>query len=312
MLLEMKAIKTNFKLTTPVLFLTFNRLDTVKQVFEEIKKAKPKQLFLASDGPRENKPEEKKIVEEVRKYILDNIDWKCEVKTLFREKNLGCKYAVSGAIDWFFKNVEQGIVLEDDCLPSQSFFRFCQEMLEKYKNQEKIYHINGTNIDIVSNINESYFFSSIPNVWGWATWRRAWNNYDVEIKEWPRYNSYFGVERLGYKGFFTILKSWRLFHLTYNKKIDTWDYQWDFILKKNKKLCIVPKVNMITNIGLGGGTHTINYGEDKSYKRNNIKFPLKHSDKMINDKGYFDRYVKKYRVNFLKKGVEWFFYKLGR
>src|SRR6056297_619848 len=121
---------------TPVLFLIFNRLDTTKQVFEEIRKAKPKQLFIAADGPRTKQEKEK--TDAVRKYVLDNIGWKCSVKKLFRNKNLGCKYAVSGAIDWFFENVEQGIILEDDCLPSQSFFRFCEELLEKYKDDERV------------------------------------------------------------------------------------------------------------------------------------------------------------------------------
>src|SRR3989339_483651 len=137
--------KNNFVLTTPVLFIVFNRLDTTKQVFEEIKKAKPQKIFIAADGPR-NK-EEKKKTDAIRNYILKNINWKCELKTLFREKNLGCKYAVAGAIDWFFENVEQGIILEDDCLPSQSFFIFCQDMLERYKTDQRIMHISGTNVE---------------------------------------------------------------------------------------------------------------------------------------------------------------------
>ena len=150
-------MKTSFELDTPILFLVFNRLNTTKQVFEEIKKTKPKQLFIAADGPR-NK-EEKKKTDAVKKYVLDNIDWKCQVKTLFRKKNLGCKYAVSGAIDWFFENVEQGIILEDDCLPDQSFFRFCQEMLERYKNEKKILNITGQNPLCKHNFFKSYSFS---------------------------------------------------------------------------------------------------------------------------------------------------------
>jgi hypothetical protein len=126
--------KTN---TVPVLFLVFNRIESTKRVFLEIGKAKPRKLFIASDGARENKEGEKEVVKQIREYILKNINWKCEVKTRFREKNLGCKNAVADGISWFFDNVEEGIILEDDCLPSQSFFRFCQEMLEKYRDDER-------------------------------------------------------------------------------------------------------------------------------------------------------------------------------
>ncbi len=131
-------------MNTPILFLTFNRLEETKQVFNEIKKYGPSKLYLASDGPRKNKEGEREIVKKIREYILDNITWPCKVKILFRHKNLGCKYAVSSAIDWFFKNERRGIILEDDCLPSQSFFRFCEEMLTKYKNDREIMQISGT------------------------------------------------------------------------------------------------------------------------------------------------------------------------
>jgi len=130
-------------LETAVLFLVFNRLDTTKQVFEAIKKAKPPRLYIAADGARKNIDNEDKIVQDIRNYLISNIDWECEVKTLFREKNLGCKYAVSGAIDWFFENKEMGIILEDDCLPSQSFFWFCEELLNKYKDDKRIFLISG-------------------------------------------------------------------------------------------------------------------------------------------------------------------------
>ena len=135
----------NKNLRVPVLFLVFNRFDTTKKVFEEIKRVKPKKLFISSDGPRKDKRKEKEVVEIIRKYLLDEIDWNCEVKTLFRNKNLGCKKAVSFAIDWFFKNVEEGIILEDDTIPNQDFFIFCEKLLEKYKEDERIMHISGNN-----------------------------------------------------------------------------------------------------------------------------------------------------------------------
>jgi len=132
-------------LNTAVLFLVFNRLDTTTQVFEEIRKAQPPRLYVASDGPRDSRENEQTVVDEVRDFILANIDWPCEIHRLFRDKNLGCKTAVSSAIDWFFEHEESGIILEDDCLPDPSFFRFCEEMLVKYDTDERIMHVTGIN-----------------------------------------------------------------------------------------------------------------------------------------------------------------------
>jgi len=147
----------------PVLFLIFNRPDTTKQVFEAIREYQPKQLFIAADGPREEKHNEKELCEETRK-IAQKVDWDCEVKTLFRNENLGCRDAVSSAIDWFFENVEDGIILEDDCLPNQSFFKFCEEMLELYKNDTRIMHISGNNL--LNNVKSKtdYYFSKIEHI----------------------------------------------------------------------------------------------------------------------------------------------------
>jgi hypothetical protein len=159
-------------LNTAVLFLVFNRLDTTKQVFEAIRQAEPPRLYVAADGARANKEGEADKAQAVRDYIMQNIDWEYEVKTLFQEENLGCKYAVSGAIDWFFENEEMGIILEDDCLPSQSFFWYCEELLKKYKDNTRVWHIGGTNTEIISkDILSSFYFSQLNNIWGWATWK---------------------------------------------------------------------------------------------------------------------------------------------
>jgi hypothetical protein len=278
-------MKNKFELTTPILFLIFNRLEETKIVFEEIKKAQPKQLFIASDGPRENKEHEKKIVEQVRNYIIDNIDWKCKVKTLFRENNLGCKYAVSGAITWFFENVEQGIILEDDCLPSQSFFRFCQEMLEKYKDDKRIVHISGTNVNSITRIKESYFFAYNYNVWGWASWRRAWKNYDLKIKLWPK------IRNSELLNTFTIstYERWltrRTLDRAFNGEINTWDYQWWFSCIVNGGLAIIPRENMIKNIGLIRGTHMNPSDKKKSLPLHEIQFPIVHNPIILNRKEY--------------------------
>ena len=172
---------------TAVLFLVFNRPETTKQVFEAIRQAKPPRLYVAADGAREGKPGESERVEQVRQ-IATEVDWPCEVKTLFRDKNLGCKQAVSSAIDWFFDNEEQGIILEDDCLPHPDFFTFCETLLKRYATDERVWVITGDNFqDGQKRGDGSYYFSRYNHVWGWASWRRAWSKRDMSIKFWPKW-----------------------------------------------------------------------------------------------------------------------------
>jgi hypothetical protein len=162
----------NTPLNTPILFIIFNRPESTSEVFDVIKKHKPHNLFLAADGPRGSKEGEANLCELTRKLVLENIDWDCNLTTLFRDENLGCKVAVSTAITWFFNNVEQGIILEDDCVPSTTFFSFCEAMLNKYRNDESVMHIGGTNfLDDKIAIHDSYYFSKMVHIWGWATWR---------------------------------------------------------------------------------------------------------------------------------------------
>ena len=177
-------METN-KFNTPILFLIFNRPDTTFKVFEEIRKIKPAKLYIAADGPRPNViGEEEKCT--ASRNIIKQVDWDCDVKTLFREKNLGCKIAVSSAISWFFENVEEGIILEDDTFPTQSFFWFCQELLDFYRNDSRIMHISGNNFQLGKIRGEgSYYFSKYNHIWGWATWKRAWRFYDVSLNTFP-------------------------------------------------------------------------------------------------------------------------------
>jgi len=176
-------------LYTPILFLIFNRPDTTQKVFNAIRKAKPKQFFIAADGSPPDREGEIEKCQKSRK-IATSVDWDCEVKTLFRDKNLGCKIAISSAIDWFFENVEEGIILEDDCLPHQSFFWFCQELLEYYRNDTRIMHISGDNFQFGRKRGEgSYYFSKYSHVWGWATWRRAWKCFDINMKSFEEFKA---------------------------------------------------------------------------------------------------------------------------
>jgi len=246
-------------LEVAILFLVFNRLDTTKQVFEAIRKAKPPKLYIAADGARKHKEGEDEKVKAVREYLLQNIDWECKVKTLFREKNLGCKIAVSSAIDWFFENEEQGIILEDDCLPSQSFFWFCEALLIQYKDDMRIGQISGDNFQKgIKRGDADYYFSIYNHIWGWASWANRWVNYDVELKSMS--NTDF-IEELFDD--VNTKKYWiETFNIMKDKKIDTWDYQWTFTLWNKKQLTILPNINLITNIGFGeDATHTTGESE---------------------------------------------------
>jgi len=242
-----------YPLNTPVLFLIFNRLDTTKQVFEMIRKAKPPRLYIGADGPRENIPGEEERVKAVREYVLNNIDWDCDVKTLFRDKNLGCGKAVSQAITWFFENEEMGIILEDDCLPSLSFFWFCEELLKKYKDEEKIMQINGSSFLGSIYIKESYFFSKYNHIWGWASWRRAWKHFNMQYPNWEDL-----FEKINYFHSKEEKEYWKkTFKIYFSGKVDTWAYPWTFSVWINNGLSIYPKFNMIRNIGFDTeATHT--------------------------------------------------------
>lgn len=240
---------------TPILFIIFNRPETTKKVFETIRKYKPTELFIAADGPRANKIGEKERCEEARK-ITEKIDWPCKVKRLYRNRNLGCKNAVSSAITWFFKNVEEGIILEDDCLPDDSFFDFCNILLKKYRRDTNITHISGNNYQDGIHRGEtyaSYYFSKYPHDWGWATWKRAWKKFSLKIDVSSKiYNKTFSkfklLEKIYWKSYiFCTNIGW----------LDTWDYQWLYITLVNGNKSITPNKNLVVNIGIGANsTHT--------------------------------------------------------
>ena len=269
-------METN-KFNTPILFLIFNRPDTTFKVFEEIRKIKPAKLYIAADGPRPNViGEEEKCT--ASRNIIKQVDWDCDVKTLFREKNLGCKIAVSSAISWFFENVEEGIILEDDTFPTQSFFWFCQELLDFYRNDSRIMHISGNNFQLGKIRGEgSYYFSKYNHIWGWATWKRAWRFYDVSLNTFPIF-----VQRKVIKNIFRRVKAQRYWFNklkgVYKKNIDTWDFQWAYTIWCQNGLCILPNTNLVSNIGFGDeATHTkFKISNLGNIPLGEMTFPLKH------------------------------------
>ncbi len=241
---------------TPILYIVFNRLDTVKQTFPQIKKQQPKELYIAADGPRPSKPEEFEKCQAVRNWILSQIDWDCNVHTLFREKNLGCKYGVGGAIKWFFENVEQGIVLEDDILPANSFFHYCELMLNTYKGSSNIGFITGCCFPLfLKKKSVDYFLSTITNVWGWASWEEVVKLYNPD---------YASLQNSRLKDVNTIFLSKKAKSelLKYSLraaagKIDTWDYQMNDYMASHGRYTITPSIPLVRNIGfIKDSTHT--------------------------------------------------------
>jgi hypothetical protein len=245
-------------LRTGVLFLVFNRPDTTARVFQAIRQAKPPRLYVAADGPRETREGEAELVARVRQ-IATAVDWPCDVFTLFRENNLGCKKAISEAITWFFEREDRGIILEDDCLPHPDFFTFCEVLLERYAENKMVSVVTGNNFqNEIYRGDGSYYFSRYNHVWGWASWRRAWKYYDGDLSFWPEWKRY-----SVWHGLFPSKmekKYWeKIFDLMHAKKIDTWDYPWTASVWRHGGLTATPNVNLISNIGFGPeSTHTAN------------------------------------------------------
>jgi hypothetical protein len=279
----MKLIRQE-PLNSAILFLTFNRLETTKRVFKVIRDIKPAKLYVASDGARKNKEGESETVQQVRNYVLHNIDWKCDIKTLFRQENLGCKYAVFSAMKWFFENEEMGIILEDDCLPNHSFFWYCEELLEKYKDEHRIGMISGRNdLDgYKESSGHSYFFSSRGLIWGWATWRRVFDTFDVElgttkspVKVWDLAKSSTSIIEFLYRR--------RHLQQIRSQEINTWDYSWNLNLLLKQQLSIIPVHNMVKNIGFDeNATHTCKVKVD-SIATHELSFPCFSNQNIIVD-----------------------------
>jgi hypothetical protein len=245
-------------LETAVLFLVFNRPEATAKVFEAIRRAKPQRLYVAVDGARANRADELGKVTKVKK-IATAVDWPCQVMTLFRNQNLGCKYAVSSAIDWFFQHEECGIILEDDVLPAEGFFEYCQVALKEYQNDPNVGMITGHSIENKTGLSDQRYTTKLSTyglVWGWATWRQVWHQYDVELFGWnPQELDFLKAKKFSSQLY---VDMWRqIFTRVKSGEIDTWDYQLNYLLLKNNLLCVIPPYNLIDNIGFGlEATHT--------------------------------------------------------
>ncbi len=273
----------DFQLTTPVAFIIFNRPDTSERVFAEIAKAKPPKLLVVGDGARVNREGEAAKVAATR-AIIDRVDWPCEVLTNFSEVNLGCKIRVSSGLDWVFEQVEEAIILEDDCLPHPTFFRFCEELLVRHRGDQRVGMISGDNFQFGKTRNhDSYYFSKYTHIWGWASWADRWNNsYDVELSKWPLVRDGCWLEDVFCKK--EEAKYWaNTFEKVYCGEIDTWDYQWVFANLVQGRVNVMPNVNLISNIGFGraDATHTSGESDEADIPTCPMLFPMHHPCLML-------------------------------
>jgi hypothetical protein len=267
--------------TAPVLLLIHRRPDTTQLVMDAIRAARPLRLYVAADGPRN--AAETELCNGARRIAIA-VDWPCEVRTLYRDRNLGCREAVSGAITWFFDQEEEGIILEDDCLPSADFFRFCSELLERFRSDPRIMAICGScYADAGGAYPASYYFSYYADIWGWATWRRAWKHYDLDMSRWPNFRRSGRFEALA-RGHDRRAAYWaKFFDAAHERRIDTWDYQWMYAVMEQSGLACYPIRNLVSNLGYrADATHTLvaDAGSEKGPLANlphqKLDFPLVH------------------------------------
>lgn len=280
-----------------VLLIVFNRPDTALRVLQSIRTARPERLYIAADGSRADRPGEDALCGNVRSSVLRAVDWKCDVKTLFQTDNLGCAEGVAGAITWFFSHEEEGIILEDDCCPLPSFFPFCEEMLERYRHDERIGLISGDNFQNGKvRGSGSYYFSGVANIWGWATWRRAWKDYLLDIRKLAAREEVAGAA-FGRWGRRDVADYWgRMYDAVAVAKPMTWDYQWAMALMLKNRLQVVPNSNLVENVGFDErATHTKSAHNHTTalMRTRDIAFPLSHPGRMeidlAADRYYFCR-----------------------
>jgi hypothetical protein len=274
---------TDGQLKTAVALFIFNRPEMTIRVFETIRQVRPLKLLVVADGPRADRPGEAEKCMAAR-GVIERVDWDCEVLKNYTELNLGCRKRVSSGLHWVFETVDAAVILEDDCVPHPTFFRFCSELLAKYRDDERIMAISGNNFQFGRRRNQdSYYFSRYSHIWGWATWRRAWQHYSVDMKLWTEIRDASWLQDLLLEPH--AVKYWtEIFQATYEGRIDTWDYQWLFTCWIQSGLIILPNVNLVSNIGFDAvATHTTASSPLGNMPVAAMSFPLRHPSFVIRD-----------------------------
>ena len=284
----MNSINKNInklRLEIPILIIAFNRPKLTQKLLKSIKLLKPSKIYVAADGPRNNNINDLDSCNHTRKLFETEINWECELKKKFRPSNVGVKKNINEALDWFFTDEEMGIIIEDDCEVNQSFFKFCEELLIKYKINNKIKAISG-NYYFTNSLKNSYYFSRCPGTHGWATWKRAWQENDIEMKRWSPFADFIWL--LFYFKF-DIVKAhyfYKKFSHSYESKINSWDYQFLYSIWKSNGLIIRPFKSLSKHIGWGDdATHSKGVDRHPDVQLRDMKFPIEHpKDFKINSK----------------------------
>lgn len=289
---------TSYQAQNAVLIIAFNRPFHTKKVLDAVRLATPRKLYIAIDGPRDEYPDDVKSVDSVKK-VFEWIDWDCQVSYKISDVNLGCCDGPLAAINWVFEKEEAAIILEDDCIPAPSFFQFCDEMLDRYSSDERIMMISGMNILQKKNIgwsrgNYSYHFARLGINNGWASWKRAWSLNDIDMKNWDDKTVKLLLEQYLDKSLYIDRSNGYDYVKSIQGKKSMWDYQWDFARISNSGLTIIPRCNLISNIGFdSNATHETS---DKSPAANlpygSIAFPLLHPEFVIPDVEFDNLYLK--------------------
>ncbi len=271
--------------TTPVLLIAWRRPHTTKQVIDAIRVAAPTRIFVACDGPNPERAGEAEKVAATRALIGKEIDWPCTMERLYSDVNHGCRLGPSCAISWFFKQVEEGIILEDDCVPHPDFFPYCAELLERYREDERIWCISGNNFQEGRWRGDgSYYFSRYNHCWGWASWRCCWSHYDRDLSRWPALKASGLLEGMFEdpieRGYWS-----NIWYKTYSESqlVTWWDYQWTFTCLVNGGLTALPNANLVSNVGFGAdGSHTTAESEHTAYGEAHL-LPLRHPTFLLRD-----------------------------
>jgi len=266
----------DFILDKPVLLLIYRRADTTERVLDAIRQVRPKQLYVSAAGPADESDIEHC---EATRAVIDNVDWTCDVRRNFMSDNRGCRYNVAQGISWALEHEEEVIIIEDDCVATPDFFRFCSELLDRYRQDERVMSISGTNFLFGHSVTQdSYFWSRYPNIWGWATWRRAWNKYDHELERWSAARA---------NGLLTgFIKEWRprtywrmVLDFVEDGSLDAWDYVWFASCWMHGGLSAQPSVNLVSNIGFDQrATHTKKPNKLSRMPVSALELPMRHPE----------------------------------
>lgn len=279
--------------SVPVVLVIFNRPDKTRQVVEQLRTVNPEKVLVIADGPRADHPDDEERCAAARD-VIESVDWNGDILREYAETNLGLKRRLQTGLNWVFDTVDQAIILEDDCLPSESFFRFCECMLDEFADDDRVMDICGTNhLGTWNSESQDYLLTKFGGIWGWATWASRWDEYDPEMRQWEspevrsRVRDFYG----GGKEYAYIK---RVFDRTSAGDINTWDFQWKFSRVINNASTIIPSKNLVTNVGFGeGATHTTEADHPlASIPRYDMNFPLRRNPTMVPDNDYDRSYYR--------------------